>query len=267
MKIPVLTARADDFSMKYVRFGGGPRTMVILPGLAIGHVTDSAEAVARSYEAMTGEFTVYLFDRREDPPSGYTVEAMAEDTAKAMLSIGLSGVYLFGASQGGMMAMTIAARHPGLVKKLALGSTAAKTSDGRAAAVKEWTEIARRGDGEELYLEFGRKLYTDEVFERYRDALAFMGRQVAARDLDRFVIFAGAADGFDITGELADIDCPVLLLSDSDDRVLGPDAAAEIESALGSRPDFESFTYSGFGHAAYDTAPDYRERLLAFFIK
>ena len=41
--------------------------------------------------------------------------------------------------------------------------------------------------------------------------------------------------------------------------------AAEIAERLGRRPDFEQYTYDGFGHAAYDTAPDYKERLRRFF--
>jgi hypothetical protein len=37
-----------------------------------------------------------------------------------------------------------------------------------------------------------------------------------------------------------------------------------IRDALAGHPDFEWYLYDGFGHAAYDTAPDYRERLLKF---
>ena len=34
--------------------------------------------------------------------------------------------------------------------------------------------------------------------------------------------------------------------------------------ALGGRDGFELCYYDGFGHAAYDTAPDYKARIMAF---
>jgi len=39
----------------------------------------------------------------------------------------------------------------------------------------------------------------------------------------------------------------------------------EIAEKLDFRADFRLYLYTGFGHAAFDTAPDYRERLVRFF--
>lgn len=46
---------------------------------------------------------------------------------------------------------------------------------------------------------------------------------------------------------------------------MAADATMEIAEKLEHRADFRMYLYAGFGHAAYDTAPDYRERLLRFF--
>ena len=40
---------------------------------------------------------------------------------------------------------------------------------------------------------------------------------------------------------------------------------SEIAEKLEHQADFRLYLYAGFGHAAYDNAPDYRERLLRFF--
>jgi len=43
------------------------------------------------------------------------------------------------------------------------------------------------------------------------------------------------------------------------------DAAQELIDALKDNPGLQSYIYEGFGHAAYDLAPDYKERMLEFF--
>ena len=45
-------------------------------------------------------------------------------------------------------------------------------------------------------------------------------------------------------------------LQEKDDKVLGPQASVLISEHI---PHSELFMYEGYGHAAYDTAPDYRE--------
>ena len=88
---------------------------------------------------------------------------------------------------------------------------------------------------------------------------------VTARELERFVILAEGTKGFDIRDALQDIACPVLLTGSADDRVLGPEGTEEIAKQLGEHAGFELHMYDGYGHASYDTAPDYKERLLRFF--
>ena len=257
---------ADGFTADYLRFGAGERTMVILPGLSVQSVMLSAGAVEESYKMFARDFTVYLFDRRPDPPEGYTVRDMARDTAAEIDALGLKDICLFGASQGGMIAMTLAAARPGLISKLILGSTAAKVPD-KGEKLERWIDLAESGDCEGLYLDFGKAVYPPSVFEPAHPALSAAAKTVTADELSRFVILARGTPGFDVTPELYKIACPVLLLSAADDAVLGPDAGDEIEKALGGRPDFERHIYDGFGHAAYDTAPDYRERMYRFFMK
>ena len=263
--VPVETVRTGDFSMRYFRFGRGKRHLVILPGLSVQSVMGSADAVARAYDIMAEDFTVTVFDRREELPPEYAVRDMAEDTAQAMTALEITNACLFGASQGGMMAMLLAADHPELVSKLALGSTAAKTDGPRTDALSAWLRLAENGDAEGLYLAFGEAVYPEAVFVQFRELLRETAKTVTAEELARFSKLARGTAGFDVTDRLGEIRCPVLLLTSADDRVLGPDGAEDIIRILGDRPDFTVHTYNGYGHAAYDTAPDYKDRLYRFF--
>ena len=253
--------------MDYFRFGTGRRTMVILPGVSIKSVMLSAPAVARQYEIMSRDFTVWVFDRRKELPPVYTVADMARDTAAAMRALGLSDVCLFGASQGGMIALTIAVEHPELVGRLALGSSAAGVPRERFGVLDEWITLARRGDKDGLFLAFGAALYPPDLFEKYRSALVMIARTVSDEELRRFIILAEGTRGFDLSDRLGEIRCPVLAIGAKDDAVLGDDALTQIADRLAGKTDFSAYQYEGYGHAAFDTAPDYQERLYRFFLQ
>ncbi len=265
MSIPIETVRTDRFSMNYFRFGKGETPMLVLPGLSVQSVMDAADMVAAAYQSLENSFTVYVFDRRKELPSSYSVYEMAEDTAEAMLTLGLKNVCLFGASQGGMISLVIAVKHPELVGKMALGSTSAQVRDEQYRVIDDWVRLAENRDRVGLYLAFGEKVYSQKVFDQSREMLIKMAETVTDEELDRFIILAKGTKGFDISGELHRIRCPVFAIGDYDDRVLDADATMQIAERLDWRPDFRLYLYAGYGHAAYDTAPDYRERLLRFF--
>ena len=260
------TITTDSFSMDYFKFGHGKRALVIIPGLSVQSVMGSADIIASSYDAMNDNFTIYVFDRRTDLPDTYTVSDMARDTAQAIATLGLHNVDIFGASQGGMIAMKIAIDHPDLVNKLILGSTSAQIEDEEFAGVEAWIGMAREGDAEALYLAFGEALYPQEVYDQSKSLLVDMAHTVTSEELDRFIILAEGMRGFDISGELDSVSCPVLLIGSSDDRVLGAKATDLIAEHLSGKDGFELYMYDGYGHAAYDTAPDYRDRMAAFLL-
>lgn len=252
-------------SMRFFRFGTGKKTLVILPGLSIQSVMGAADAIAAAYQPIEEAYTIYVFDRRLDLPSPYTMRDMARDTAEAFRALGLKDVCLFGASQGGMIALVIAIEHPELVRKMVLGSTSARVQEEQYRVLEEWVRLAEKGDRESLYLAFGREIYPPAVFGQFRSALVEAAGTVTDEDLARFITLAEGTKGFDVVQELDKIRCPVLAIGDFEDEVLDSDATMEIAEKLDVRPDFRLYMYIGYGHAAFDTAPDYKERILRFF--
>jgi len=266
-KIPIETVRTDGFTMDYFRFGNGKKTLVILPGLSIQSVMGAADAVAAAYSSLADVFTIYLFDRRRDMPPVYSVREMARDTAAAFQALGLKDVCLFGASQGGMIAQVIAIEHPELVGKMALGSSSAHVQEAQYRVLESWAQLAREKDPVGLYLAFGREIYPPELYEQSRESLVAAAESVTDEDLRRFIILVEGTKDFNIVDELDRIRCPVLAVGVFEDAVLDSDATMEIAENLDRRPDFRLYMYVGYGHAAFDTAPDYRERLLKFFLE
>ena len=265
MGISIEKVKTDDFEMQYFRFGSGEQVFVILPGISIQSVMASAQLVADAYADFAADYTVYVFDRREVLPPVYTVRDMARDTAAAMKALGLENIYLFGASQGGMMALVIAIEYPELVKKMVLGSTSAHIRDDQYASLAGWAEKARARDGVGLFLDFGQAIYPPEMYTQFKDALVTAGESVTEEEFDRFIILAEGTRGFNVADQLHKIQCPVLAIGVYEDAVLDSDATMEIAEKLDERSDFQLFMYIGYGHAAFDTAPDYRARMRRFF--
>ncbi|MBQ1810229.1 MAG: alpha/beta hydrolase, partial [Erysipelotrichaceae bacterium] len=112
---------------------------------------------------------------------------------------------------------------------------------------------------------FAKLVYPEAVYTHSETLLKAMAEAVTEEDLARFVILSSATKGFDISDKLQEIRCPVLVLGAKDDAVLGSEAAEELIGKLQGNPGLQSYIYDGFGHAAYDLAPDYKERMLEFF--
>ena len=257
----VKTVTVGDVEMDYVVFGSGEKTFVILPGLSVHSVTGSADAIAAAYKDFTSEYTVYLFDRAKDVHEGYTVRDMADDTAAAMTALGIEDADVFGASQGGMIALYLAIDHPELVHKMVLGSTLAKPNDTSRQVVGEWVRLAESGDEAGLLESFADTVYSETTLEAYRDTIISSNTGITDEEFRRFVILAEACGTFDCSDELSSIECPVLVLGSEGDRVVTAEGSRQIAEALSCEIHLYDDSY---GHAVYDEAPDYKQRILDF---
>lgn len=262
MGIVIETVKTETFLMNYFRFGQGEETFVILPGLSVQSVMGFAQSVADAYQLLAENYTVYVFDRRNELPGSYSVFDMADDTAEVLKTLGLENINLFGASQGGMIAMIIAIKYPELVRKLVLGSTACCIEEDRHQTVEKWIDYAKSGDKEALYLAFGEAIYPEGVYQQSRELLIEAAKTVTDEDLKRFIVLAQGMANYDVSDDLEKIKCPVLVLGSKDDNVLGGEASLQIMEHLKTEKSLHM--YEGYGHAAYDMAPDYKQRILDF---
>jgi len=259
------TVHTDGFSMDYLRFGHGKRDLVILPGLSVQSVMGLAPAVEQAYQPLAEAFTLRLFDRRKDLPAASSIADMARDTLEVLRALKLEHVCLFGVSMGGMIALEMALQDPKRIDRLALGSSAARVTETLRRTVQRWEELAEAGDARGLYLAFGEAVYPPANFAEFREGLVRMAQSVTPQELRRFAVQVRAIEDFDVTEKLPGIACPLLVLSARDDHVLGEGAEKTLSGRLGGRKDYACHVYEGYGHAAYDLAPDYKERLLRFF--
>ena len=83
MKAIRSTVKLKNNEMDYFRFGTGKTPFVMLPGLSVKSIMNSADSIAVVYKVFAEDFTVYCFDKTKILYENYTVEQLSEDTAEA----------------------------------------------------------------------------------------------------------------------------------------------------------------------------------------
>lgn len=250
-----------DMNLKYMKFGDGPKNMVILPGLSLRPVTDAPQGVIAAYNIFSEEFTVYLFDYREEPETDLKIEDMAKDVADALNELEVKDIYLYGVSLGGMVAQSLSVQYPDLVKKLVLCSTVSKVDE--TTTTVRWKEYAQKKDIISLIDVFMKDVYTKEFYEKGIDIMISMYKNLSDEDLKDLVIRLNAVKDFDIRAKLNEIRIPVLVLGSKADHVFSYEQMKETSDILGC----ESYFYEGYSHAVYDEAKDIKEKIFDFFLK
>lgn len=146
MSVTEIKLTLDDTYMNVIHFGSGSETVIIISGVSLTGLEGQGEAVAEAYQLFSAQYSVYLFERKKTLKEGYHVEDMAEDVSRAMELLHLDSAYVYGVSQGGMIAQVLAIRHPEKVKKLVLCSTMSRPTKTMERVAKTWLELAGKQD-------------------------------------------------------------------------------------------------------------------------
>lgn len=259
----VFEVSIDDIRMNVTKIGSGKKQFVMIPGLSLRPVSDSAGAVAGQYKKACDDYTIYLFDRKKNPQKGYTIRQMASDTAKVIKKLGLKDAYAFGASQGGMILQFLMIDYPELIKKAVIASSMAGATDMSEKVISKWVEIAKTHNQRALNHDCFEKIYSKDFLEKYKAALPVLEEVGSPEDCDNFVILASACDGFSAYEELDKVKAEVLVIGSACDNVVSVKGSEEIAKKLGC----ELYIYDGYSHAVYDEAPDFLDRILEFFAR
>jgi pimeloyl-ACP methyl ester carboxylesterase len=219
--------------------------VVLFDNRDVGRSSRSAYRAPTSLELLSRRFS----------HGQYTLVEMAEDTAGLIGDLGLDSAHLVGVSMGGMIAQTVAARHPERVRTLSsVMSTTGARGVGRPAlstwrrmaapppadrdrwvarAVAMWRHIGSHGFP---FDEPRARAVSLEAWERGGGAAARAGvtRQLAA------ILKSG-----DRTAEVRTITAPTLVVHGDRDRMVHPSGGtATAKAVAGAR----LYTIAGMGH-------------------
>ncbi len=249
--------------MDYIRFGGGDRPLVMLPGVGDGLKTVKGMALpfALLYRQLAKEFTVYVLSRRRVLPEHFTTRQMAEDLSAAMDALGLTRAAVVGVSQGGMIAQWLALDHPDKVGKLVLVVTLARPNDTVREVIARWTTMAERGDYRSIMLDTAERSYSPKRLKLARAEYKLLGSVGKPKSFARFLTQSESCVTHDAYDRLDQILCPTLVIGGTDDRIVTGEASVEIAGRI---PGSSLYLYEGLGHGLYEEASDFLERVAAF---
>ena len=187
--------------------------------------------------------------------------ARANDQAAALKELGVEKAAVLGVSQGGMIALAMALDHPGLVEKLVLAVSAPRANPLIRERVGRWIELAEAGDHKPLMIDTVENSYSPERLKKLRRAYHLIGSISKPKDYRRFLINAHSILAFDAFDRLGTVACPTLILAGEDDKIVGVEASREMRQRI---PNSTLHVYPGLGHAAYEEAADFYERVFRF---
>ena len=252
--------------LDYVRFGTGGRVLVILPGLGDGlrTVRGTALPMAWMYRSFAGDFTVYMFSRRNNLSRGCTTRDMARDLAEAMEVLGIRRADVLGVSMGGMIAQWLAIDHGDRVNRLILAVTSAGPNPILTESVEEWSRLARQDDHTALMDSNVRRIYSHAYYRKSRWMIPLMGKLTKPKSYNRFLIQAEACLTHDALADLPRIQAPTLVIGGNRDQCLGGDASRELAARI---PGARLRMYGQWGHGLYEEAPDFNAVVRAFCLE
>ena len=249
--------------LNYVSFGKGHKHLIIVQGLNVRDLKGAGASLALMYQMFSKDFRVWFFDRRMVVEEGLTNWELAEDIFDAMNELNIDLADVYGVSQGGMIALALTLEHPERVSKLALGVTASRANENIKKVVSKWVNCALNQDHVTINKETFSMMYTAGYLKKYKLFMPLLVRMIKPKDFKRFAILASAILDFDCYDRLNEIGCPVLVLGGVQDKITTGEASVEIAQKLNC----DIHMYSEYGHAAYEEAKDFNDKIYDFFLK
>ncbi len=239
----------------YIRFGSGPRNLVIFSG-GPGNELPSGlmlRMLTWSFKRLAEHFTVYLVTRKSGLPIGYSTRDMSEDYA-IMIRDELGGpVDIMGMSYGGLIAQHFAADHPELVLRLVIAMAAYRVGDMGKELDRRAAELEAQGKRAEAYATAMSSEYRG-VKKHFFKSIVFLvfslfGPLVTGvpSNPSDLLVEAEAEGKHDSKDRLAEIKVPTLVIGGDKDFFFPVNLYRETAEGI---PNAKLILYEGVGHAA-----------------
>jgi proline iminopeptidase len=239
-----------------------------------------------AYSALSDLAQIIYLDHRgngrsdDGPRESWNLAQWGDDVRAFCDALGIADPIVFGASFGGMIALSYATRHPAHPAKLVLISTEAaggsyverrvelfeRFGGPEAGALARRRFLELRGHPDQASLDAWRRLAMPHYTRIPRDPDA--ARRMISRPevLSWFSKPGGESSSFNLLADLHRIQCPTLVLGGEDDPIHPIESQADIAAALPAHlVQFERF--EDCRHAVVPDAPERAMAVMRDFIQ
>jgi pimeloyl-ACP methyl ester carboxylesterase len=193
-----------------------------------------------------------MITRRNFAPAQYSLADLADDAVGLMRALGIEPAHVVGASMGGMIAQTIAARHPESVRSLVsiMSNTGNRWKGQPGPSVYRYllADAPKDRDAYVDRIETVFKLVGSTGFDRDLAHVRELAGRSYDRDDDRSGFgrqMAAIAKSADRTAELANIKAPTVVIHGTSDKMVRPSGGRATAKAI---PGAKLVMIEGMGH-------------------
>lgn len=239
------------------------------PVVCINGLTMDTAAWGFQLPALTPHFRVVLYDCRgqgkSDKPEGpYLPDQHARDLVGLLDALGLERAHLLGLSNGGVIAMSVAARHPDRVAGLVLVDTFAHSDVLMQAKLDSWVAALEAGGPEARFDVALPWIWSRAFLAQHADEVRALRERAAQAPTHAVRALIEGARQIDVRSLLPSIQAPTLVLVGEEDVLTPIWYAREIVEAI---PHASLVVIGGAGHAPTIERPDIVNALAVVFFK
>ena len=237
------------------------------PGVVLVHSLGADRSIWDSLSgSLAATYRVVRLDLRghgasPSPPGPYSLEELSDDVLGVADAAGLGRFHLCGISLGGLIGLFLAARHPTRLSTLVAANTAAKI--GTLAHWDERSRAVRESGMDGIADTVVARWFAPGFASREPGKLAQARRVFASTNADGYVACCHALGTADLTGELARIEVPTLVVGGEHD-VSTPVASAR--ALHGAIRESQLAVLADAGHLSNLEAPAAFDRAVAEFL-
>ncbi len=222
---------AGGVELRY-RWDGPPGTPVVLLSNSLG---TSAAMWDPQVAALSPYCRVLRYEHRGHggapaPGGAWTVADLAADALALLDALGLETVAVAGLSLGGMVAMSLAARHPARVSRLALLCTAPSLPP--PSAWQERAQTVRAGGLAPLVPAQLGRWFTPGFPDRHPEVAALVTAMFSVADAGAYAACCEAIGAMDQRESVTSIAAPTLVVAGAADPVTPPAVALSLAAAI-----------------------------------
>ncbi|MBT8471918.1 MAG: alpha/beta hydrolase [Marinicaulis sp.] len=246
----------NGVNLYYQDDGNGP------PLLLIAGLTSDGASWAPIISKLTEKYRVISPDNRGcgrtlPPPDEVTIDGMADDAAALLEHLKVSKANVFGHSMGGVVSMTLAAKYPDRINRLALMASGPKANARTRSVIDNLLALREAGAPDiEWYREWFHWLFHSSFFENKSavDASIALAANYARRQsAGNMRAQVEAMRDYDAAEHIAKINAPTLILGGDADLLYPPE---EFEAAYADLRDKRFLTIAQTAHSLHWDRPE-----------
>ncbi len=222
---------ASAIPLHHVVSGEGPWVTLVHSLASDLHLLDAqAKLLSRRFKVLQVDLRGH--GASPVPPPPYAMTGLADDVQLLFDQLGVRETAWLGVSLGGMIGLTHALAHPGVITRMVLADTTAGYPE---AAHAGWRDriAAVRAKGMEAVVEGTvARWFTPEFVSREPNRIEPFRAVIRATPAEGFIGCCEAIVGYNVQARLGDIAVPTLVLVGAEDQATTPDMAQAIADGI-----------------------------------